>query len=877
MYNYGPELDPETVAWLEDGARLPEVLVVHLGEGLEPRRYKILDRDEEGVIAALRVGRRGRKGFVLRVQDEATGDEYAAKLCIPEDYADKPPVTEVGFGRALSDIQGLVLLPKLLGAVDRFESEPRYGEKMRWVCFISDWLKGDTLRELIDNSPDEITPALFAQVAEDLITAILVMESKGYKHDDLNLGNLMIQEANAALAAINPLRAIRRLRIIDLGSMKPFDRATAKADDDWSLTAKCLAELHNVMHRNRALASQYPSFLKSVRAFIQDLADEPSRKFPDPSDYVRRIDQARQLITIEPRAGRVFHPLEAISAEHLADDQILLKLFVKHLPWLSLVQAPNPCVLIGPRGCGKSMVFRYMATKTHITSKESSAEFLNESGIFGVYVGCSSDLGHDLVWLSRKRAGIAAYVDQVMDYFNLVVARELMRALASAATASAFIDALGITEQNKLRVVTFIEEALQQDMRRIHVSGMEVFQSCADTLDRLRLRLAREMRSGPGPGIGTGATFLRDLCAIIMATMPAFETYKITFLLDDYTEHRISKEVQEILNDIVFQRVPCMVFKLSSEPYGFDSATFFGTRVDPTREYNEIDAGTKCLEMSAAERRRFVTELLNARLKTANYLGRAETLIGESECDTDPKLAAAIRTQRKGRQTYYNGLDVLSNAWSGDVATVLHVVDNMFAAASVDSQSQTRISNAVQHNAIVRVSKGLRGRVQGFSPFGQQMSNILSAFGDLAAKLLIEHMAKTRKDKDSLNRKYRIEWTLPHGADIESELQRIDPDGEHYRLYKELVRRAVFHESRQSRGKEGPGRRTVRLQVRSSLLPSFGTSLVHENHLKIDRVEEFVEFLTNTRRWAEAVIARYSTQNDIFGGNLFDEEEDGGE
>jgi hypothetical protein len=876
MYKFGPELDPETVAWLENGPRLPETLVVHLGDRSE-RRYKILDRDEAGVIEALRTGRRGRKGFVLRVQDTATSDEYAAKLCIPEDYADKPPVTEIEFSRALSDIQELVLLPKLLGGVDRFEGEPRYGNKPGWICFISDWLKGDTLRELIDNSPDEITPALFVQVAENLITSILVMQDKGYKHDDLNLGNLMIQEVNATLAAINPLRAIRRLRIIDLGSMKPFDRATAKTDDDWSLTAKCLAELHNVMHRNRALASQYPSFLKSIRAFIQDLADEPSRKFPDPGDYVRRVDQARQLITIEPRAGKIFHPLEAISAEHLADDQILLQLFVKHLPWLSLVQAPNPCVLIGPRGCGKSMVFRYMATKTHITSKECKADVLNESGIFGVYVGCSSDLGHDLVWLSRKRMDIAAYVDQITDYFNLVVARELMRAIASSASAMAFIDALGITEQAKLRVVAFLEETLQQDMSRIHVSGMEIFQSCADTLDRLRLRLAREMRSGPGVGVGTGATFLRDLCTVVVASMPAFETYKITFLLDDYTEHRISKEVQEILNGIVFQRVPCMVFKVSSEPYGFDSATFFGTRLDPTREYNEIDAGTKCLEMSATDRRRFVTELLNSRLKTASYLGRAETLIGDSECDTDPKLAAAICAQRKGKQTYYNGLDVLSNAWSGDVATVLHIVDNMFAYASVNSQSQTRIPNAVQHSSIVRVSKGLRGRVQGFSPFGHEMSNILAAFGDLAATLLIEHRAKTRRVKDGLNRKYRIEWTLPAGADTESELASIDPGGQHYLLYKELVRRAVFHESLQSRGKEGPGRRTVRLQVRSSLLPSFGTSLIHENHLKIDKAVDFVEFLTNTRRWAKSVIARYSTPNDMFGADLFDEEEDGDE
>ncbi|WP_369976465.1 hypothetical protein [Xanthomonas bundabergensis] len=873
MYKFGPELDPATVAWLKKGAVFPETLEVHLRDD-QIRRYTILERDEHGVVEALREGRRGKKGFVLCVRDQESGDNYAAKLCIPEDYTNSTPLTELEFSNALKDLDELVLRPKVLGTVKRFETEPRHSETSRWICFISEWLEGITLRDLIDQSAEEITPALVAHVAKDLLTAILVMEEMGYKHDDLNLGNLMLEQPNARLAAINPAKAVRRLRIIDLGSMKPFDKATTKPDDDWSLSARCLAELHNTLHANRSLASQHPLFLKSLRDFIHDLADDPSRKFPDRGDYIRSIERAEQLITIEPRAETVFHPLEAISAEHLADDDILLKLFVKHLPWLSLVQGPNPCVLIGPRGCGKSMVFRYMATKTHITSKESNASVLKESGIFGVYVGCSSDLGHDLVWLSRKGKGIADYVDQISDYFNLVVARELMRALASAACATEFTKALGLTEQGKRRVADFLEGALEKNLRRVHVSGMEIFQSCADTLDRLRLGLAREMRTGPGPGLGTGATFLRDLCAKIVEEMPAFKTYSITFLLDDYTEHRISKPVQEILNGIIFQRVPWMIFKVSSEPYGFDSATFFETRVDPVREYVPIDAGTNCLDMSAADRRLFVTDLLDRRLRVAKFAGTADTLIGESQYISDPKLAEAIRSRRKGKHTYYNGLNVLSNAWSGDVATVLHIVNNMFADAGVNAMSNNRISNDVQHNAIVRVSKGLRGRVQSYSPFGQDMSVILSAFGDLAARLLIDYRARVRNgNSGDINRKYRIEWTLPEGADTESELTKFDPSGGLYSLYKELIRRAVFHENLQSRGKEGPGRRTVRLQIRSSLLPSFGTSLQHENHLKIDKTDEFVEFLTRTRRWTEGVIARYSTPEVMLGG-LFDERGD---
>ncbi|WP_146092862.1 protein kinase family protein [Xanthomonas arboricola] len=873
-YKYGPEIDQLTIDWLSQGAVFPEILIVKINEA-DSRRYRILDRDGKGQVALLKNnGRRGKKGFVLKVQEVESERAFAAKLCIPEDYAGTSPLTEIEFGRALRSIERLVLIPYLVGRVDRFDDEPRKNDGSRWVCYLSDWLEGVTLQELVNESPEKITPSLAARVAKDLLTVVIYMESTGFKHDDLNLGNLMLEMPDASLASINPELAVPRLRVIDLGSMKNLSRATIKRDDDWSLTAKCLATIYNAIHRNRLVASQYSHFLRLFREFIYALSDDHSRNFPDKGDYFKSIDNAESAITIISHKAE-FHPLEAISAEHLANDKILLELFVDHLPWISMAQAPGPCVLLGPRGCGKSMVFRYMAAKTHITSKESRAEYLDICKMFGVYVGCASDLANDLIWVGRKKKEeLDAHLEQVMDYFNLVVARELMRALSTAAGAKHFASKLGISESAKRGVSQFIEEAVGVSVRGSYVSGMDQFQACADGLDRLRLNLSRNMRIGPSKSFGTGATFIRELCARIKSLMPAFCDYRITFLLDDYTGHRLTKEIQSILNEIVFYRGSTHTFKVSSEPYGFEPVTHFGSRIDATREYKEIDAGVNCLGMQAAERKKFVEELLDRRLKEAGYVGRSGTLIGKSEYSNDLKLAQAIRAHRKGKQLHYNGLDVLANSWSGDVSTVLHIVMNMFADAHVGRETNYRIPNSIQHESIVRVSKGLRSRVATFAPYGQEMNSILSAFGDLAARLLVDHKAKVRNDSDDINRKYRIEWTLSEGADIESELRKIDNTGNIYQLYKELVRRAVFHESSQSRGKEGAGRRTVRLQVRSSLLPSFGTSLQHKNHIKIDRVEDFGSFLKETKGWADGIVARYKVSGDLFGDVMGYEDDD---
>lgn len=866
----GPEIEENLSNWINKGGPFPETLdVTKPGGGTST--YKILDRDSDGYIEILKY-RRGKKGFVLRVIDPISQAELAAKLCIPADYQNKSPLSEVELASKLKGGEDLIQLLAGVGRTPAFESQPETSDSRDWICFLSDWLNGTTLEDCLSKKPDLVTPSLVAEIAESLVRAILFLEKRGHKHDDLHLGNVMLVESDPDLIDIDPSTPPYKVKLIDLGSVKPLDRSTPKSDDDWSSVAKCLAILHNHLHSDRAVASRHSRFINSLAGFIEAVADEdPCRHFPEPSMYLERLREAAETLTMLPRDRAKFHPFEAISAEHLASDELLLKLFVDHLPWIAMVQTPEPTVLIGPRGCGKSMVFRHLSIRTHISKISSEPEILNRLGFFGVYIGCASDLQNDLQWISRSAGRPQAMSAEIITYFNLVLTRELLRSLAMCTKVPIMTSTLGITESARIQISNFISEQIGSELNFIRVHGMDPLQACADSIDRVRLRLSRSMLEQQPSRVILGQTYIRDLCRTARSLIPGLSVWRIAFLLDDYTSHRLSLPIQNILNTVLWQRDDSHVFKVSSEPYGFKSGHIDDARIDANREYTLVDAGELSIPPEKeGERRDFITKLIDKRLEAAKYTGRVSSLIGDSAYRRDPDLASAIRSQkgsRSGQKSFYYGIHVISNAWSGDVATILHMIREMFARGAVTDTSETTIADHIQHKSITKVSTALRERISGYHPFGAEMSAILSSFGELAKKLLVDAPDKTnRKNEPKIHRRYRLEMSLPPGVDLDEELRKF-PSGERIiELKEELIRRAVFIQLANSRGKESSGSQTLRWQVRSSLLPSFGTSLIREEYIDVKQIDDFVEFLTNPKIFSDKAYLRYASggPNNIF-------------
>lgn len=867
-------LSDAQIAWLKGGPVVAPRLLVKSPDGHAQVEYEVLDRDQDGRVQAL-AKRHGYKGFVLRVRDRVTGGMYAAKLAVASDYVDGRLEQELSYAQRLRRGGNLFVCPTGVGRCAPLEGMPDAGAD--FVCFVTPWVDGITLEQWLQDK--EIEGQFACDVALDILRAVFFLERVDLKHDDLHSGNVMISRIAPELVMVDREKNRLEVSIIDLGSLKPADQATRKARDDRVSFLQIMTDLYNGLHRNRRVAASHPRFMQAFRHFVEKLADDDiGRHFPSDNDIATELDELRSLLDApEAQEGAAkFKPFEAISAEHLADDSLLLNLFVSTLPWMQDLQEDKPIVLTGPRGCGKSMIFRYLSVRTHLGRATTSQRQDQERpfGSFGVYISCATHLQNNLSWLGRKAGRPAERSHEISTYFQLVVVRELLKALGCAQADAEANRTFRFDESSFDRLIEFISKYFHCPVESPRLADGRRLLHFADDIDALRVRLHAALLRDKSWDDLLPDTFISDITAKLAALIPYFASHPVVFLLDDYSANRVQKDIQSILTKIVFERVPNHVFKISCEKFGFSEDDIDGVRLDETREFTTIDAGRLALADGDDEvARNFVQKLIDQRLETAQWKGRSIDLIGSSDpFDDDGVLASSLRKNGASRTAHYYGLHALGRLWSGDTATILQIVRDMFVRAKVGPETATLIPKMIQHDAIVSISKAFRGRVDGYHPHGALMANILGQFGAVLREVLVRGALN---DRDVPYRLYRLEMTKDEARPTIRLLRELNEG--HASLACELLRRAIFIELDDSRGKEGPAKQTMRWELRRIFNPAFGLSLQRESYLNIRGIAELQQLLADPARFVERVQVSYASNKrtdqktqDMFGADHAD-------
>ena len=789
----------------------------------------------------------GHKGAIWKVYDQY-GRNRALKLCLYGDYVDHSYLQEMTRAAALEPYK------EFASFVDAGLVELEIGSlpKDKYVCFVEEWIDGVTLQEFVKEHKDAITSSFFVAYVNGMCSGLSALSYVGLRHDDLHAGNVML-----ARPAPGVLSSDWTIKIVDTGSMKPAAGELTKPKDDHRHFVDHLLLLWNTMQTRGVATGRDRRFLsRTIPVLRSMLDDEPGVGLREPVQIVQQFENAYSRAcassTDEEEHAETTDPFEFISAEHIADDRLLVRMFARSCPFLEKVDGPDPCLVTGPRGCGKSTMFRWLSLKAHLHQPSTEFEAFR---IAGFYVSCSSDLQNRLSWI-RNEETATKFTREIIHYFNLLLTREVFQTLSAIASRPDRESFWGFGRTEETSVCDFVVKALLP-AERPRLQGVTRLTQLIEAIETEMFYTHYKMLNGTNVVATTSSAFLGDLTTLLAREVRYFREKRIAFLIDDFSAHRLPDCVQRVLNQVIWERRSSHVFKLSSEKFGAVLVDAQGASVEIGREMVEVDCGKEYVALDDINQlgrcREFAVELLNNRLRAAAYKGTAESLIGPSNWP-EHSLGRALVEKEKGRSNdQYHGIECIADLCSGDVSTLLLIYRRIFARAGVTRESNSRIAKTAQHEAVVSASRELYEATKHYFPCGTQMYSVVGAFGNLVRNILQYGKWQKKGSTRVPVQAPRIELDQPQGAVTENLSE------EQHRLARELVRRAIFIEMEPGLSRHR-NMTTLRWHLRRVYLPAFGAALAKNAAVK-EPSDWFKFFLTNPGGACELIWRRWPRES----------------
>ncbi len=817
------KIDDRIKEFLKEGSCIPDPLLI------KGKKYNKIE-----------YGGSGYKGVIWKFIDEY-GSKVAIKFAISEEYESRSFLREGILASTLRFYphfaQFIDAEPKKLQLPDKTEAD--------FICFVEEWVDGYTLADYLQR--ENITTSFLFSFIKMMCEALNILKSQNLIHDDLHPGNIKLAPPKKGSLT----NCVAEVKIIDTGSLKR--PPTRKEIDDHLWFVRHIVEIRNVINRRKSLSLADKTFIQKIIPLLQRMVDEDRTiALIDPVTIFRQFNSVWKESKISPENQdiKLQYPFYHISAETIQSDKLLVDLFAESCPWKKDVCSPDPVLLTGPRGCGKSTLFRRLSFKGMLYKGLPEVQ---KSPIAGFYLSCSTELRNRINWINNENLA-KRFRGEIIHYFNLLLIREVVHTLNIIAKFENRDAFYGFGEIEETRLYEYLIEKLDiSEESYLHLQGVPFIEQILEIIEMELEKCHESMIKRLSVSRKTSNSFLSEFSSFLTDTIDYFKKRKIVFFIDDLSTRQIPKPVQIVLNDVILaERAKNHVFKIASDKYGWEGIDFIAAFGEKTREFNEIDCGKYyLLETTDDEKKQFTEELLGKRLRLANYRGTPQDLIGHSRYD-EGSLGKAIRFRaqhKKQINDVYFGLDTISKMCAGDISYLLKIFHKIFEFGRVEPTTREMVAKKIQHKAIDSVSKEYYTHIKSYQPYGDELHEIVTHFGTLCRLILHEGRRIQHKDEFIPQETTRIE------VDEDPSHPSTKLDKKQKDILTELIKRAIFIELSPGQARRGYTP-SLRLNLRPLLCPTFQTSFTKSVAIKWTP-EEFKDFISNPEERCNLEFEKY--------------------